>query len=314
MVIYKFIVLLFIIYICLYDIFSNKFHKRGIYNLIKSKKNYEIISPINKNKKIITVINAEDEPNTLAEIIIQNSLDYTPKISVIIPINMKDYLSECLESVISQTLKEIEIICVDDGSTDNALNILKKYAEKDKRITIIKQENLHSGVARNAGLSVAKGKYLSFLDSDDFFELNMLEKMYERIEENQSDIIVCKCKTLDLDTGQFNEKKFNNSLRLDLIPEKNPFSVFEISKDIFQIFEGWAWDKLFRTEFILSNNIKFLNIINFNDNQFIYTALCLAKSITTIKKRFVIKRHGHKKSLPTNRWTDPTCFLLYLIK
>ena len=94
---------------------------------------------------------------------------------------MKNYLSECLESIINQTLKEIEIICVDDGTTDNAHNILKKYAEKDKRITIIKQENLHSGLARNAGLSVAKGKYLSFLDSDDFFELNMLEKMYERI-------------------------------------------------------------------------------------------------------------------------------------
>ena len=90
-------------------------------------------------------------------------------------------MSECLESIIIQTLKEIEIICVDDGSTDNAHNILKKYAEKDKRITIKKQENLHSGLARNAGLSVAKGKYLSFLDSDDFFELNMLEKMYERI-------------------------------------------------------------------------------------------------------------------------------------
>jgi lipopolysaccharide biosynthesis glycosyltransferase len=223
---------------------------------------------------------------------------------------MEDYLSECLDSVIKQTLKEIEIICVDDGSTDNALNILKKYAEKDKRITVIKQENLHSGVARNAGLSIARGKYLSFLDSDDFFELSMLEKMYEKIEKNQSDVIVCKCKTLDLVTGQFNEGKFNNSLRLDLIPQKNPFSVFDISKNIFQIFEGWAWDKLFRTEFILSNNLRFLNIINFNDNQFTFTALCLAKSITTVKERFVIKRHGHKKSLSANRWKDPTCFLL----
>ena len=298
-----------IIFICLYYIYSHKNIKFEIFNLINKKGKYGLISPINKNKKIITVKNAEDEPSTSAEIIIQNSIDYTPKISVIIPVIMEDYLSECLDSVINQTLKEIEIICVDDGSTDNTLSVLKKYAEKDKRITVIKQDNLHSGVARNAGLSVARGKYLSFLDSDDFFELNMLEKMYEKIEINQSDIIICKCKTLDLANGEFNEQQFNNSLRLDLIPKKNPFSIIEISKDIFQIVEGWAWDKLFRTEFILSNNIRFLNIINFNDNQFTFTALCLAKSITTIKDRFVIKRHGHKKSLSANRRKDPTCFL-----
>ena len=223
---------------------------------------------------------------------------------------MGEYLTKCLKSVINQTLKEIEIICIDDGSTDNSLDILKHFAEKDHRITIIRQENLHAGVARNAGLAVAKGKYLSFLDSDDFFELNMLEEMYKKILKKQSDIIICRCKSIDLDTGQFNEKIFNKSLRLDLIPKKSTFSVFEISKSIFQICEGWAWDKLFRTDFIKSNNIKFQNIINFNDNQFTYTALCLAKSITTIKKRFVIKRHGHKKSLSANRNKEPSCFLL----
>ena len=310
MVIYKIILLLIVIFICLYNNFINKFIKAGNLNLIKKNEKYRIISPLNKNKTFITVRNADDDPSTIAEIIIQNNINYKPKISVIIPVNLEYYLSECIDSVIKQTLKEIEIICVDDGSKDHSLNILKAYAEKDKRITVIKQENLHSGVARNAGLSVAKGKYLSFLDSDDYFELNMLEKMYEKIERKQSDIIICKCKTLDLDTGKLNEEKFNNSLRLDLIPEKDPFSVFEISKDIFQFIEGWAWDKLFRTEFILSNNIRFLNIINFNDNQFTFTALCLAKSITTINESFVIKRHEHKKSLSANRWKDSTCFLL----
>ena len=309
MVIYKFILLLNIIFICLYDIFFKKFLKKSNYNVIKKNEKYGIISLLNKNKKIITVQNAEDDPTTIAEIIIQNSINFIPKISVIIPVKIEDYLSECLESVIKQTLKEIEIICVDDGSTDHSLNILKTYAEKDKRITVIKQENLHSGVARNTGLSVAKGKYLSFLDSDDYFELDMLEKMYEKIERKQSDIIICKCKTLDLDTGELNEVKFNNSLKLDLIPETDPFSVYDISKDIFQFIEGWAWDKLFRTEFILSNNIRFLNIINFNDNQFTFIAICLAKSITTINESFVIKRHEHKKSLSANRWKDSTCFL-----
>jgi len=76
--------------------------------------------------------------------------------------NVDNYLRECLDSVVNQTLKEIEIICVDDGSTDKSLDILLEYAKKDNRITVLKQENLHAGVARNAGLAVARGEYLSF--------------------------------------------------------------------------------------------------------------------------------------------------------
>ena len=88
---------------------------------------------------------------------VQNKIDYTPKVSVIIPVyNVEPYLRQCLNSVINQTLKEIEIICVDDGSTDASLEILKEYAAKDKRITVLKQQNLHAGVARNAGLAVAR--------------------------------------------------------------------------------------------------------------------------------------------------------------
>ena len=143
---------------------------RGIYKPMNNYLNGETKSTNNTFNKYITVKNAEDEPDTIAEIYIQNKIDYIPKISVIIPVyNVEEYLAQCLETVINQTLKDIEIICIDDGSTDNSLYILKKFAEKDKRITILKQKNLHSGVARNAGLAAAKGKYLSFLDSDDFF-------------------------------------------------------------------------------------------------------------------------------------------------
>ena len=274
-------------------------------------KSHEIIKELKDGNKFITVKNAEGEPDTVARIIVQNKINYTPKVSVIIPVyNTEEYLTKCLETVINQTLKEIEIICIDDGSTDDSLYILKKYAENEERMTVLKQENLHAGVARNAGIVVAKGKYLSFLDSDDFFELNMLEVLYKKIIKKNSDIIICKCKSIDLITGRMNEDICNNSLRLDLIPKNNNFSLLEISKNIFQFCEGWAWDKLFRTDFILSKNIKFQNLINFNDNQFTYTALCLARTITTTKKRLVIKRHGHKKSLSANRNKDPSCFLL----
>ena len=305
-------ILKFIIFIYFYDFFINNNNKiLPFKNRNKIIKNYELIQKKNKGKNYIIIQNDENEPNTLAEVIVQNNIDYIPKISVIIPVyNNELYLPKCLESVIKQTLKEIEIICVDDGSDDDSFDILKKYSQEDRRITIIKQENLHSGVARNAGLSVAKGKYLSFLDSDDFFELNMLEEMYKKILKEESDIIICQCKSIDLESGLLNEEKLNYSLRLDLIPEKDTFSVLEISNVIFQITQGWAWDKLFRTDFILSNNIKFQNITNTNDVQFTFTALCLAKLITTIKERFVIKRHQHKKSLSANRRSDPACFLL----
>ena len=98
-----------------------------------------------------------------------------PIVSVIIPVyNAEKFLKQCLNSVISQTLKEIEIICVDDGSTDNTNAILKAFSEKDQRITVIHQQNAGAGAARNNGLRRAKGKYLSFLDADDFFEKTML--------------------------------------------------------------------------------------------------------------------------------------------
>ena len=106
------------------------------------------------------------------------------KVSVILPVyNASDYLHQCMDSIVGQTLKDIEIICVDDGSTDNSLDILKEYEQKDKRVKVIQQKNAGAGAARNNGLSIATGEYLSFLDSDDFFEPDMLEKAYEKAKE-----------------------------------------------------------------------------------------------------------------------------------
>ena len=115
-------------------------------------------------------------------------------VSVIIPAwNASSYLRQCLDSVTSQTLTDIEIICVDDGSTDDTSDILCEYAEKDTRISVIRQENRGAGAARNNALKYAKGKYLSFLDADDFFEPEMLEKSYAAAEKNQADIVVFGC-------------------------------------------------------------------------------------------------------------------------
>ena len=96
----------------------------------------------------------------------------TPKVSVIIPVyNVEDYLRQCLDSVINQTLKDIEIICVDDGSTDNSLQIFREYEQKDSRVKVLTQKNQYAGVARNTGMNIARGHYYVFLDSDDFLKM-----------------------------------------------------------------------------------------------------------------------------------------------
>ena len=112
-----------------------------------------------------------------------------PKVSVIVPVyNVEKYLSDCLDSLIKQTLKDIEIICVDDGSTDNSHKILLEYARKDDRILVLQQENSKQGTARNKGLEIAKGEYIGFVDSDDWVDEDFYEKLYIAAIEKDSDI------------------------------------------------------------------------------------------------------------------------------
>lgn len=119
-----------------------------------------------------------------------------PKVSIIIPVyNVEKYLKRCLDSLIKQTLKDIEIICIDDCSKDNSLEILKKYAQKDTRINIIKSEtNQGAAVARNKGLTIAKGEYLGFVDPDDAVDLNFYEELYKTAKKEDVDIVKCQRK------------------------------------------------------------------------------------------------------------------------
>ena len=114
-----------------------------------------------------------------------------PKVSVIIPIyNTEKYLRKCLDSVCNQTLSDIEIICVNDCSTDNSLEILEEYASKDNRIKLIDfKENKGAAVARNAGIDEAKGEYIGFVDSDDFIDLDFYEKLYNKAVKSGADCV-----------------------------------------------------------------------------------------------------------------------------
>lgn len=116
-----------------------------------------------------------------------------PKISVIIPVyNTEQYLAQCLDSVLGQTFHDIEIICVNDGSTDNSLQILTQYAKRDNRIMVINQQNSGVVAARNNAIAVAKSDLIFPLDSDDFIAPNALEKMYECFKSGCGDIITCR--------------------------------------------------------------------------------------------------------------------------
>ena len=112
------------------------------------------------------------------------------KVSVIIPVyNDEIYIEECLESILTQTLKDVEIICVDDGSTDSSYRILTGYGNKYRNITVLHQQNQGSGPARNRGIEYAAGKYICFMDSDDFYAHNrVLEQLYESAEANQASV------------------------------------------------------------------------------------------------------------------------------
>lgn len=115
-----------------------------------------------------------------------------PLISILVPVyNVEEYLERCLTSIVGQTLHNIEIICVNDGSTDGSLEILEKYRKKDNRIKIVNKVNGGLPSARNAGLDIAKGKYIGFVDSDDYIEKNMFQKLYEVAKKEKSEIVVC---------------------------------------------------------------------------------------------------------------------------
>ncbi len=127
-----------------------------------------------------------------------------PQVSVIIPVyNTQNYLKKCLDSVCNQTLSDIEIICVNDCSTDNSLDILTEYSKKDSRIKLIDfKENKGAAIARNIGIDEAKGEYIGFVDSDDFIDLDFYEKLYSKAKDEGAEVVKGKLFLYDLETGK----------------------------------------------------------------------------------------------------------------
>lgn len=214
---------------------------------------------------------------------------YRIRVSIIIPVyNAEKYLKPCLESLIHQTLGQIEIICVNDGSTDSSENILKEFSERDKRIKVISQENNGAGVARNTGMNYAKGDYLLFLDADDTFDRELCNLAYYRSKITKAQICMFGARRYDMENKETIPMTW--VLRGDELPENNTFSSTDVKDRIFQITSACPWSKLFNREFILKNNLKFQNIKNSNDVLFVRMACTLAEKIIVLNQPLVTYR------------------------
>lgn len=228
------------------------------------------------------------------------------KVSVVIPVyNVEKYLRETLDCLVNQTLSDIEIICVDDGSTDSSLSILKEYAANDSRVKVLEQQNKFAGVARNNGLKIATGEYVIFLDSDDVFDKTMLEKLVTKAEKTDADVTVCKCQLLMMKDNSVSECDY--CINEKYLPEKEVFSGSDISKYLLQTFNGWPWDKLYKREFILKHGLEFQELRHSNDTYFVLMSLMLAERITILDEIMVTYRI-HDESLANTRKKASQCF------
>lgn len=230
-----------------------------------------------------------------------------PKVSVIVPVyNAAEFLEKCIGSIMAQTLRDIEIICVDDGSPDNSLEILRELQARDSRIQVISQPNGGAGAARNNGLRHATGEYLSFLDSDDFFEPNMLEEAYNCAESYRADFVVFNSDQYHMDKDTFVEVPW--VLRKNTLPPYMPFSYRQLTDNVFKSFVGWAWDKLYRRSFVLEHDLWYQEQRTTNDMLFVFSALVVAKRIAIVDKVLAHQRRGSGESLSVTREKSWHCF------
>lgn len=230
----------------------------------------------------------------------------SPAVSVIIPCyNAAKYLDRCMESLLNQTLQNIEIICVDDGSADDTLEKLNNYAKTDKRVRVLSQQNQFAGAARNLGLTQARGEYILFLDSDDFFEENLAQDAFSAAASNDADIVLFNAQCFDEQNGEFKKGWFLNS---KLIPDREPFSREDCPDHFYQITTAVPWTKLFRRKFLLDTKLQFQTLRHTNDFFFVFSALAMAKRIVVLDKILVNYRVGQKNNLQSTKNRSPLCF------
>ena len=226
------------------------------------------------------------------------------QVSVIIPVyNIERHLRQCLDSVTGQTLTELEIICVDDGSTDASPEILADYAQRDGRFQIITQPNTGPGVARNTGMDRATGEYLIFLDSDDWFEPDFLERMVAKAKETGADVTICRTVEFDTQTGR--ELPSEWMLKTEGLPKTPWFSPKEAAASLFSFTWGWPWDKLYRTQYLRQGGFSYPALPNSEDLSFVFLSLAGAARLTVVDTVLVHHRVNRGASVSNSRSSHP---------
>lgn len=216
-----------------------------------------------------------------------------PKISVIIPVyNVEKYLAQCLDSVINQTYKNLEIICVDDCSTDNSREILQEYAKKDDRIKLVfNEQNSGPGYTRNNGLNIASGDYIHFIDSDDWLDLDTYEYLINKANKNKAEVFYFYVRQISNISNQQKKWSHYNGEKLNTICNigTNP-----------QISDNWIryiYNKLYLKSFLDKNNIRFNDYPCYEDHEFSLKVLLFANSIYYVDKVFYNYRVDNSHSI-----------------
>ena len=217
------------------------------------------------------------------------------KVSVIMPVyNCEDYLKDSVESIINQTLSDLELICVDDGSSDNSLNILKEYEKQDSRVKVFSLNHVGAGDARNFALNHICGEYLYFMDADDILDLNAFEDFYRISKSKNLDFLMFKAKQYDVIKKTTSERYYYNMVPISNFKD-TVFNFKDLNDLIFNINVA-PWCKFYNTRFVLDSGAKFRSASKFNDNQFFWDIIFQAERIYFLDE-FYYTQNVHPNSL-----------------
>lgn len=228
-----------------------------------------------------------------------------PKVSVIIPVyNAEKYLNESLDSILAQTLTDIEIICVDDGSTDSSSAILEQYAKEDGRITVLQQNNKGAGAARNLGMKCATGKYFYFFDADDKCDPTMLEETVSIAEKVSADIVAFNFYRFFEDGT---ERKISGGIHINFLPKDvTVFNYNECPDRILSVINPTPWNKIFNAEFVRSHSLQYEEISSSNDITFCAVCSAYAERIAYTTKAFLHYRVGYINTITSSKHKNLT--------
>lgn len=196
------------------------------------------------------------------------------KISVIVPIyNSEKFLKKCLDSIVNQSLKELEIILVDDGSTDNSYHICDEYRDRDPRIILIRQSNQKQGAARNRGIEIANGKYIGFVDADDYVDLNFFEKLYNAAEKYDTDVALASLKKVCVQKEKY---KWHFKTEKILVTDHEKFLHGK------QIKNAAPYNKIYRKSLIDKCKLRFAENVFYEDGLFTTKAIYYANKVIIV--------------------------------